>query len=445
MSFHAPRNFKPSVGLLAYEFPEPWLRISRVEAERGRVIFAEGIDLPYEPFPASRCPLRVSTDASTFRLSRIWVGGPAGARSGSYRSAGWLYVRYPKHTTTLGDFGQRAHTADVERRSRRDPTSARFLRAQLDGQRDYEPVVAALEDVLVEPPRLGELHGVLEHLRRVRLEDQLLAPAEGGIIEVALERRWDVSFPQAQILVRVPLQGLLGPLERSEEPTESPSADRRRHPKRDHELALRQLAQPFGFRDRDLGVEEVSDLDLAIQERNQTLPRPAGMRRLDVLLRQHLAQGLQGREVATGHLPDAHGHVPELVEPTDLGAGPYEDGVTSHAVEVGHDPTHTGARVASGAPLAGRVSDLLLSDEGEILRALAVLVALMAGDRVHDVGEHAWLEALVPEVAFLQRDPLVQAREVRHYVDGSWFIARSTHVSITSLSPPLYLFESTRP
>src|SRR5215211_578162 len=43
----------PGFGLLADEFPEPWLRISRVEAERGRVIFAEGIELPYEPFPGT--------------------------------------------------------------------------------------------------------------------------------------------------------------------------------------------------------------------------------------------------------------------------------------------------------------------------------------------------------------------------------------------------------
>ena len=43
----------PGFGLLADEFPEPWLRISRVEATRGRVIFAEGIELPYEPFPGT--------------------------------------------------------------------------------------------------------------------------------------------------------------------------------------------------------------------------------------------------------------------------------------------------------------------------------------------------------------------------------------------------------
>jgi acetamidase/formamidase len=43
----------PGFGLLADEFPEPWLRISRVEADRGRVIFADGIELPYEPFPGT--------------------------------------------------------------------------------------------------------------------------------------------------------------------------------------------------------------------------------------------------------------------------------------------------------------------------------------------------------------------------------------------------------
>ncbi len=43
----------PGFGLLADEFPEPWLRISRVEAERHKVVFAEGIELPYEPFPGT--------------------------------------------------------------------------------------------------------------------------------------------------------------------------------------------------------------------------------------------------------------------------------------------------------------------------------------------------------------------------------------------------------
>jgi acetamidase/formamidase len=43
----------PGFGLLANEFREPWLRISRVEVEQGKVVFADGIELPYEPFPGT--------------------------------------------------------------------------------------------------------------------------------------------------------------------------------------------------------------------------------------------------------------------------------------------------------------------------------------------------------------------------------------------------------
>ena len=43
----------PGFGLLADEFPDPWLRISAVDAETRRVRFAEGITLPFEPFPGT--------------------------------------------------------------------------------------------------------------------------------------------------------------------------------------------------------------------------------------------------------------------------------------------------------------------------------------------------------------------------------------------------------
>lgn len=43
----------PGFGLLADEFPDPWLRISRVEAERGRILFADDVTLPYAPFPGT--------------------------------------------------------------------------------------------------------------------------------------------------------------------------------------------------------------------------------------------------------------------------------------------------------------------------------------------------------------------------------------------------------
>ncbi len=43
----------PGFGLLADEFAEPWLRISRVDPERGAVVFSDTVTLPYEPFPGT--------------------------------------------------------------------------------------------------------------------------------------------------------------------------------------------------------------------------------------------------------------------------------------------------------------------------------------------------------------------------------------------------------
>jgi acetamidase/formamidase len=43
----------PGFGLLADEFPEPWLAISTVDAATGRVGFLDDVVLPYEPFPGT--------------------------------------------------------------------------------------------------------------------------------------------------------------------------------------------------------------------------------------------------------------------------------------------------------------------------------------------------------------------------------------------------------
>src|SRR5512146_117390 len=43
----------PGFGLLADEVAEPWLRISPVEPESGRVRFSEQVTLPYRPFPGT--------------------------------------------------------------------------------------------------------------------------------------------------------------------------------------------------------------------------------------------------------------------------------------------------------------------------------------------------------------------------------------------------------
>jgi acetamidase/formamidase len=43
----------PGFGLLADEFPEPWLRISRVDADASRVAWSDQVSLPYRPFPGT--------------------------------------------------------------------------------------------------------------------------------------------------------------------------------------------------------------------------------------------------------------------------------------------------------------------------------------------------------------------------------------------------------
>jgi acetamidase/formamidase len=43
----------PGFGLLADEFPEPWLRISLVDAAAGRVVWSDEVSLPYRPFPGT--------------------------------------------------------------------------------------------------------------------------------------------------------------------------------------------------------------------------------------------------------------------------------------------------------------------------------------------------------------------------------------------------------
>ncbi len=43
----------PGFGLLADEFPEPWLRISRIDADRATVQFSDRISVPLRPFPGT--------------------------------------------------------------------------------------------------------------------------------------------------------------------------------------------------------------------------------------------------------------------------------------------------------------------------------------------------------------------------------------------------------
>jgi len=43
----------PGFGLLAEDYPEPWLRISEVDGSGGSVRFSERVTLPYRPFPGT--------------------------------------------------------------------------------------------------------------------------------------------------------------------------------------------------------------------------------------------------------------------------------------------------------------------------------------------------------------------------------------------------------
>jgi acetamidase/formamidase len=43
----------PGFGLLADQYPDPWLRISEVDPDRGVVRFSDRVSLPYRPFPGT--------------------------------------------------------------------------------------------------------------------------------------------------------------------------------------------------------------------------------------------------------------------------------------------------------------------------------------------------------------------------------------------------------
>jgi hypothetical protein len=64
---------------------------------------------------------------------------------------------------------------------------------------------------------------------------------------------------------------------------------------------------------------------------------------------------------------------------------------------------------AGSAPLAGRVGDLLSLEKGKILCTFAILVAVIAGNKVHHVSKLVRLKTIILEVSILQRYPFVQA------------------------------------
>jgi len=97
-----------------------------------------------------------------------------------------------------------------------------------------------------------------------------------------------------------------------------------------------------------------------------------------------------------------------ILGPSNSRIRPDVDRVPRDAVRVGHELAHAGARVAHAAPRA-RVADGL----GPFQKRLILRSGLVApAPRFHlteiNVPHHFGIEALLAEVAFLERDPLVQ-------------------------------------
>jgi acetamidase/formamidase len=64
----------PGFGLLADEFSEPWLRISKVDPDRRAVVFSDSVTLPYEPFPGTIGVAPPEPGAHSIVPPRRWGG-----------------------------------------------------------------------------------------------------------------------------------------------------------------------------------------------------------------------------------------------------------------------------------------------------------------------------------------------------------------------------------
>ena len=64
----------PGFGLLAEEFPEPWLNISRVDPGSGRVRFLDEVVLPFAPFPGTIGVAPAETGEHSVVPPRRWGG-----------------------------------------------------------------------------------------------------------------------------------------------------------------------------------------------------------------------------------------------------------------------------------------------------------------------------------------------------------------------------------
>src|ERR1051326_640222 len=180
------------------------------------------------------------------------------------------------------------------------------------------------------------------------------------------------------------------------------------------------------------------------------------MDRADMLFGKHLLKHTQRREMAAGHLTNSHGYVSQVNQPLHFRPWLGKKGKAAHCIQVGHELAHAGSSIARRAPLAGRVHYLHLPHKRHILRTLSVLIAEMTGYRMHHILEHLWLQALFLKESLIQRDPLLQSREMWDHlyrcsfcrgchmkyppmlacIKQLWYVRRGSHRTCFSYSIP---------
>ncbi len=147
----------PGFGLLADEFPEPWLRISRVDAERERVVWSDGISLPYRPFPGTIGVAPAEPGAHPILPPSRW-GGNLDTKHLRAGSTLYLPVGVEGALFSLGD----THAA----------------------QGDGEVCGTAIETAMDVTVRLSVRRDFTVEAPQYRLPEGLLAPAERSAYHV---------------------------------------------------------------------------------------------------------------------------------------------------------------------------------------------------------------------------------------------------------------------
>src|SRR6266540_911668 len=276
-------------------------------------------------------------------------------------------------------------------------------------ERQREPVEFRDVHLATHAPAMDRGHDFRELFGWIGREDEALTSTP--LVHVPRpvgELGWNTLLPERQVSREVAIDRFIGARERREVAPQDVPLACLVHPPERVELSVEDLSQAQLLGHVDLRVEETRRLHLALQQRFEPAPEAADRRDLDILERQVLLEPVGHVVVAARHQPDRDWHAAKVFGPSDGRVGAHVDRVPRHAVGVGHELSHTGARVAHAAPRARVADGLRALEERLVLRASLVA----AGPRLHltviDVPQHLRIEVLRAEVALGERDPLVQ-------------------------------------